>query len=89
MVLFTRRFKHFLATFLQRPGNCREVTTHHKLSVSVSQGCVGANGVTDGSTGGPMSEGTRDQQGKQKMKEGEDKVRMKVIKKERNKEGRT
>lgn len=28
------------------------MTTHHKLSVSVSRGCVGANGVTDGPTGG-------------------------------------
>lgn len=33
-----------------------------------------------------MSEGTRDQQGKQKKKEGEDKVRMEV-KKERKEEG--
>lgn len=53
MILFTRRFKHFFSNVSTTPwASRREVTTHHKLSVSVSRGCVGANGVTDGPTGG-------------------------------------
>jgi len=67
--------------------NHQEVATHHNLSVSVSRRCVKASGVTDGPTGGQCQRVPEINKWKTK-KESEDKIRTKVIKKERDTEGR-